>query len=233
LLYRSEDNSAQRIGNRSSRLGYAFSKDGMNFKKCRFPVLYPAKDSQFEQEMPGGCEDPRIARRENGTYVLLYTQWNRKVPRLAVATSKDLKSWTKFGSVFKMAFAGKFFNEPTKSVSIVTKVVRENQVIAKINGKYFMYWGEKNVYAATSDDLISWTPILNSKGDIQVLFSPRAGFFDSELTEVGHLQYLQVTEYYSSIMEKIKPEWKAIYVIRQMRTVSVKHYLIAKIQQDY
>jgi len=185
LLYRAEDNSNEGIGSRTSRLGYASSSDGVNFKRSTSPVFYPAKDTQAEQEIPGGCEDPRIAQTEDGTYVMLYTQWNRKMPRLAVATSKDLKSWTKSGAAFKNAYQGRFYNEPTKSASIVTKIDHEKQVITKINGKYFMYWGEKNVYAATSEDLINWTPLVDSTGNLQVLFSPRKDLFDSELTECG------------------------------------------------
>lgn len=71
------------------------------------------------------------------------------------------------------------------SASIVTKLDKDKQVIAKIDGKYFMYWGESNVYAATSDNLTDWTPLLDEKGELKVLFSPRKGFFDSDLTECG------------------------------------------------
>lgn len=106
-------------------------------------LLYPAKDNQAENECPGGTEDPRIAMTEDGTYVLLYTQWNRKVPRLAVATSKDLKHWTKFGPAFEKAYNGKFKDEATKSASLVTTLKGDKQVIAKVNGKYFMYWGRR------------------------------------------------------------------------------------------
>ena len=185
VLYRAEDNSNKGIGSRTSRLGYASSNDGVNFKRSTSPVFYPAKDAQAEQEIPGGCEDPRIAQTEDGTYVMLYTQWNRKMPRLAVATSKDLKTWTKSGAAFKNAYQGRFYNEPTKSASIVTKIDHDKQVITKINGKYFMYWGEKNVYAATSEDLINWTPLVDNTGNLQILFSPRKELFDSELTECG------------------------------------------------
>ena len=185
VLYRAEDNSNKGIGSRTSRLGYASSNDGVNFKRSTSPVFYPAKDAQAEKEIPGGCEDPRIAQTEDGTYVMLYTQWNRKMPRLAVATSKDLKTWKKSGAAFKNAYQGRFYNEPTKSASIVTKIDHDKQVITKINGKYFMYWGEKNVYAATSEDLINWTPLVDNTGNLQILFSPRKELFDSELTECG------------------------------------------------
>jgi len=185
LLYRAEDKSGEAIGERTSRLGYASSTDGITFERKSTPVFYPANDSQKELEWTGGCEDPRVAITEDGTYVLLYTQWNRKIPRLAVATTKDLVNWEKQGPAFAKAYGGKFFDEATKSASIITKIVDEKQVIAKINGKYWMYWGEKKVYAATSDDLINWEPLLTETGELKVLFEPRNGYFDSDLTECG------------------------------------------------
>lgn len=184
LLYRSEDKSGIGIGERTSRLGYAESSDGLHFTRTGTPVLYPADDSQKEYEWPGGCEDPRVAMTEDGTYVVFYTQWNRKVPRLGVATSKDLKTWTKHGPIFKNA-SGNTFNEPHKSASIVTTVKDGRQVIAKINGKYTLYWGELGVFLATSDDLVNWQPLLDAAGKPKPLISPREGYFDSDLTECG------------------------------------------------
>ncbi|WP_106831562.1 glycoside hydrolase family 130 protein [Parabacteroides pacaensis] len=185
VLYRAEDNSAKGIGSRTSRLGYASSKDGVTFTRKAVPVFYPSKDDQAEHECPGGTEDPRVAMTEDGTYVLLYTQWNRKIPRLAVATSKDLVHWTKHGPAFEEAYDGKFYNMASKSASIVTRIQDGKQVIAKVNGKYFMYWGEHHVYAATSDNLTEWEPVLDEKGELLKLFSPRKGYFDSALTECG------------------------------------------------
>lgn len=126
---------------------------------------------------------------EDGTYVMMYTQWNRKIAQLAVATSKDLKHWEKHGPVFDTD-DGIIFNSVTragwtKSGSIVTKLVKGRQVITRINGKYLMYWGEKYVNLATSDDLIHWTPMLEEKGELLQVMSPREGYFDSMLTECG------------------------------------------------
>jgi predicted GH43/DUF377 family glycosyl hydrolase len=104
VLYRAEDKSGIGIGERTSRIGLASSADGFTMNRYSKPVLYPANDNQKEQEWPGGCEDPRVAMTEDGTYVMMYTQWNKKVPRLAVATSKDLKNWVKHGAVFKNAY---------------------------------------------------------------------------------------------------------------------------------
>lgn len=185
VFYRAEDNSGQGIGTRTSRLGYASSRDGINFTRESTPVFFPADDNQKEMEWTGGCEDPRIAKTEDGTYVMMYTQWNRKVPRLAAATSNDLRNWTKHGPVFAKAYDGKFLDEPCKSGSLLTELKNGELVIKKVDGKYFMYWGEKHVYAAVSDNLTDWTPLVDSEGNLKKLMSPRAGYFDSQLTECG------------------------------------------------
>lgn len=185
VIYRSEDNINQGIGSRTSRLGYAKSFDGVNFQRMSVPVFYPDNDSQKELEWPGGCEDPRIALTDDGTFVMMYTQWNRECPRLAVATSKDLLHWEKHGPAFANAYDGKFRDIPTKSASIVTKLRGDRQVIEKVNGKYLMYWGEQFVNIATSDDLINWTPQIDSEGNLVKVMEPRKGYFDSQLTECG------------------------------------------------
>jgi len=185
VLYRAEDKSGIAIGTRTSRLGLAESSDGITMKRRPTPVMYPGNDSQKEFEWPGGCEDPRVAVTENGTYVLMYTQWNKKVPRIGVATSKDLVHWTKHGPAFRKAYNGRFFNMASKSASIVTKLVKGKQAIAKINGKYLMYWGEHFVNPATSTDLVNWEPMLDEKGELKQLIAPRNGYFDSDLTECG------------------------------------------------
>ncbi len=185
VLYRAEDKSGVAIGERTSRLGYASSADGLTFQRRPLPVFYPGEDSQKEFEYPGGCEDPRVAVTEDGTYVMIYTQWNRKVPRLGVATSKDLINWTKHGPIFRKAYNGKFFNIATKSASIITSIKGDKQVITKVNGKYFLYWGEHHVYGATSGNLVDWDPVVDANQNLKEFISPRKGFFDSDLTECG------------------------------------------------
>ncbi|HEY8780021.1 MAG TPA: glycoside hydrolase family 130 protein [Mucilaginibacter sp.] len=185
VLYRSEDKTGVEIGTRTSRIGYAESSDGLTFKRNARPVMFPGNDSQKKFEWPGGCEDPRVAVTENGTYLMFYTQWNRKVPRLGAATSKDLITWVKHGPIFRKFYNGKFSDVPNKSASILTKLKGDRQVIAKVNGKYWMYWGELHVFAATSTNLVDWKPVLDSKGELKQLISPRPGYFDSDLTECG------------------------------------------------
>ena len=130
VLFRSEDATHMGIGSRTSRIGYAESTDGLHFNIQNTPVVYPAEDEQKVNEWPGGCEDPRVAMTEDGTYVMFYTQWNRDVARLGVATSRDLQTWTKHGPVFAKAYDGRFANNFTKSASIITKMVDGKQVIA-------------------------------------------------------------------------------------------------------
>ena len=185
VLYRAEDNSAQGIGKRTSRIGYAESKDGIKMNRLDKPVLFPGEDNFKDQDWPGGCEDPRVTMTEDGLYVMLYTAWNRKKARLAVATSRDLKNWTKHGLAFDKAYNGRFNNLFCKSGSILTKLKGNQLVIDKVNGKYFMYWGEHAIYAATSDNLIDWYPILDEKNELMKIIQPRKGHFDSLLTECG------------------------------------------------
>lgn len=185
ILYRAEDNSATGIGKRTSRIGLAESEDGIHVQRRSTPVLYPDKDNMKEYEWPGGCEDPRVAMTEEGVYVMAYTSWNRKVPRLCIATSRDLIKWEKHGPAFAKAYNGRFKDMACKSGSMVTKIEHGKQVLAKIDGKYFMYWGEHMVGAATSDDLVNWTPVLDDKNELAVVIKPRDQYFDSALTECG------------------------------------------------
>ncbi len=185
VLYRAEDNSGQGIGSRTSRIGYAATTDGIHMEKRGEPVLYPADDDMKDYDWPGGCEDPRVAMTPDGMYLMLYTSWNRQIPRLCVATSYNLTEWEKHGPAFGNAYGGRFVDMASKSASILTEIKDGKLQIAKFDGKYFMYWGEQGVYAAVSEDLINWTPVLDEKGDLMTLMAPREGYFDSMLTECG------------------------------------------------
>ena len=185
VLYRAEDNSATGIGKRTSRIGLAESEDGIHMKRRKTPVMYPDKDNMKEYEWEGGCEDPRVTMTEDGLYVMAYTSWNRKVARLCIATSHDLVKWEKHGPAFAKAYNGRFKDIFCKSGSMVTTIKDGKRVLTKIDGKYFMYWGEHAVYAATSDDLVNWTPILDEKNELATVIKPRPQYFDSALTECG------------------------------------------------
>lgn len=186
VLYRAEDNTGDMaIGGHTSRLGLAVSDDGIHFTRDPVPVLYPAEDDQKAREWEGGCEDPRIVESEDGTYVVTYTQWNRTTYDAGVATSRDLRHWTKHGPALARAYAGKYANSKYKSAAILTKLANGRLIAARIHGKYWMYWGEGRVSLATSDNLIDWQPVEDAHGEPIALLEKRAGRFDSFLPEVG------------------------------------------------
>jgi len=186
MLYRAEDaTGALQIGAHTSRLGFAESADGLHFTRRATPVLQPEHDAQARYEWTGGTEDPRVVETDDGRYVLTYTQWNGDVPRLAVATSRDMMSWTKHGPVFAKAANGKYLRNETKSGSILTRVEGDHLIATKVNGVYWMYYNVPDVLVATSPDLIAWTPLEDANEKPLKLLSPRPGYFDSWLVEAG------------------------------------------------
>ena len=186
LLYRAEDDSGtMEIGMHTSRLGLGISDDGLSFKRESAPVLYPAVDQQKQYEWDGGCEDPRLIAADNGLYVLTYTQWDRKTARLAVATTSDFIHWQKHGPAFAQAYQGRYLNLWSKSASIVGQVQDGQLTATKINGKYWMFWGEGEVHLATSSDLMDWFPVETEPGKLLVALPRRPGKFDSDLVEGG------------------------------------------------
>jgi predicted GH43/DUF377 family glycosyl hydrolase len=186
VLYRAEDDTgAMQIGMHTSRLGLAESTDGVHFKRDAEPVFYPAEDAQKTREWPGGVEDPRIVESPDGGYVLTYTQWNRVSYTVGIATSPDLLHWTKYGPAFAAAEGGKYAGLKYKSAGIVTRIDGGRLVAARIEGKFWMYWGEGSIRLATSPDLIHWTPVEDADGNPVELLRPRAGHFDSTFPETG------------------------------------------------
>jgi predicted GH43/DUF377 family glycosyl hydrolase len=186
ILYRAEEKLGEKeIGGHTSRLGLAITEDGESYKRQPEPIFYPTNDNQKEFEWTGGTEDPRIVQTEDGLFVLTYTQWNREFPRLAVATSKDLKTWEKHGPIFRDFKEGKYHNRETKSGAIVTELKNDKLVAAKIHGKYWMYFGVPHIWLASSEDLVHWEPIEGSDGNIAPVLSSRLGYFDSWLVEAG------------------------------------------------
>ncbi len=199
LLYRAE-NQVGAFG-KASRIGLAVSPDGLHFTRRAQPVLYPGPDAQKKYEWPGGIEDPRVVEGPDHRYYMTYTAYDGTLARLHVAASPDLRHWTKYGSAFAQAYGGKYLNKWSKSGATVARYEADGRVVAaKIKGRYWMYWGDAQIWAATSDDLIHWTPVERTAGqkppvplraqaltvpDLQVVLPTRAGKFDSDLVESG------------------------------------------------
>ena len=198
MLYRAQDKVGKPGG--TSRIGLAVSTDAIHFTRVSAPVLYPANDSYKKLEWEGGCEDPRVLEDSLGTYYMTYTAYDGHTARLLEATSKDLLHWTKHGSVFAKAYGGKYAKLWSKSGSIVS-VYKDGQPVAvKVKGKYWMYWGDTQIWCAYSDNLLDWTPVEMKTGehppvklrsqalnmpDLKVVLPTREGKFDSDLVESG------------------------------------------------
>jgi beta-1,2-mannosidase len=192
MLYRAEDKlgglagkskTAQGWG--TSRIGLAFSEDGQNFTRHPTPVLYPDDDFMKRYEWDGGCQDPRIVEDDDGVYYMTYTAFDGKLARLAVASSPDLIHWKKHGLAFDKAYGGKYRDSWSKSGAIVARREGARFVATRINGKYWMYFGDSNTFVATSPNLIDWEPLQREDGELRYAFGPRKGSFDSEFTEPG------------------------------------------------
>ena len=83
LLYR----AIGEYDNYISRLGYAVSKDGVNFKRKDGPILEPVE--KYEK---WACEDPRITKIEGKFYItyVAHSQPSHKgKARTALATTTD------------------------------------------------------------------------------------------------------------------------------------------------
>lgn len=158
MLYRSEDSTGIGEWNGTSRIGLAESSDGIHFERHEEPVFGPEE----EFELPGGTEDPRIVKIED-TFYLTYTAYDGETARLALASSSDLFNWERHGILFPDL-------EWSKAGAIVPQ---------PINGRYWMYFGDTNIWAAWSEDMIRWTMIE------EPVMQPREGMFDSRLIEPG------------------------------------------------
>jgi predicted GH43/DUF377 family glycosyl hydrolase len=196
LLYRAQDL------NGTSRIGMAISTDGLHFIKQPEPIFYPDNDdmkvnewnykkSEAEQVNSEECyfcyfdgvEDPRIVMNDSGAYFMTYTSYDGKTARLSIASSKDLKTWTKHGLVL----SSEEHKDTWSKAGAIVSELKGNQVVAKkINGLYWMYFGDTNLFMASSKDLINWDIAVNeeSKKMFSVLH-PRPGYFDSRLVEPG------------------------------------------------
>jgi len=192
LFFRAQDM------NGTSRIGVATSTDGLHFTSLAAPAFFPDKDSMklyewdHKRDSTGGAlckvcfdgtEDPRIVEAEDGRYIMTYTAYDGKTARLAIASSKDLRIWTKHGLALS---SEKYKDQWSKSGAIIVKQQGNKILAVKINGKYWMYFGDTDLFMASSDDLIHWEVSENaeSKKLISVLH-PRPGYFDSRLVEPG------------------------------------------------
>ncbi|MBE3591431.1 MAG: glycosidase [Thermoanaerobacter sp.] len=159
LIYRATDIGPHaKYGKYTSRLGYAVSKDGINFMRLDKPVM----SNETEQELRG-LEDPRIVKID-GIYYMMYTGFGDRFHddyRICLATSKNLIDWERKGVVL---------DEPNKDASLFPE---------KINGKYVMLHRRyPDIWIAFSEDLKNWY-------DHKPIIKPIPGTWESARVGIG------------------------------------------------
>lgn len=163
-----------------SKIDHAISKDGVNFKRDMEPDLKP--ELKIEKN---GIEDPRITKIDK-TYYLTYTAYDRKSARLCLMTSSDLTNWHRHGlmlSDWNFTKAGGFADDcdsAQKTPEAKTDWSKAGGIIpAKIKSKYWMLFGDRNIWLATSANGINW------RATLKPFLKPRPKYFDNAFIEMG------------------------------------------------
>jgi len=163
-----------------SSIGYAVSDDGINFKRFGKPLL--SSESEFEKK---GLEDPRATKIGN-IYYMSYTAYDGNSARLFLVTSKDLKIWKRHGKMISnwdFEKAGGFIInwDPAQQTEIAKKEwCKAGGIFPElIDNKYWMIFGDRNLWLASSDDGVRWVPIWKP------FVKPRKDCFDSAHVEMG------------------------------------------------
>jgi predicted GH43/DUF377 family glycosyl hydrolase/tetratricopeptide (TPR) repeat protein len=153
------------------------SADGRTFPGAPGqPVLVPSET----WELPGGCEDPRLAHT-GGRFVLTYTAYDGEVARVALAVGDDLRQWRRRGLVFADDDWLNWF--PTEEFPDTPPGWTKSAVMLpeQVDGRWWMYFGDTHIWAAWTKDpeLGGWRVVRRP------VLSPRPGRFDSRLVEPG------------------------------------------------
>jgi predicted GH43/DUF377 family glycosyl hydrolase len=141
-----------------SRIGYAVSKDGVNWNRLRQPVLGPVDGTDSR-----GVEDPRLTEID-GWFYMTYTAYGREfhgegepthdgggiLPM--IARSRNLIDWERLGPMVR--------GESNKDYILFPR---------RIGGRYCaLHRRWPQVWLAYSDDLLTWP-----EQDMKPIFGPR------------------------------------------------------------
>ena len=163
-----------------SKIGHAVSSDGENFSCEAKPLFEP--ETVLEKN---GIEDPRICKIGK-EYFLTYNAYDGDTARLCSAISGDRKSWGRQGEMLPDWDAGKAKSFSVSWDAAHNKSVHRNKWVKSgaifpqlINGRFYMLFGDRNIWLASSDDGRRWTPVW------EPLVKPRPGRFDGIHVETG------------------------------------------------
>lgn len=143
-----------------SRIGYAVSPDGVNWKQMRQPLLSPSDGSDSR-----GLEDPRVVEIE-GTFYMTYTAYGS-------AAYGESDAYTFFGGgITPMIASSQNLIEWKKVGAIVHGEDNKDHLLfpRKIGGRFAAFHRRRpHVWIAYSEDLATW-----KESDMAPIYSPRA-----------------------------------------------------------
>lgn len=182
------------------RMGLGWSDDGLHFELGDQPVFHARPEDAFLGSLRDlgvasvSYGDSRLVATEEGVYYLYFNYFsNGVVPRqeLAVASTRDMVTWTIHGRVFANVadcdrdvipeHAPWRFPHP----GVATRLHGDRLVAARLNGRYFMYLnclstiGRECLCAAVSDNMVDWEIVRDAGGALIHPMPLRPGRFDS------------------------------------------------------
>ena len=143
--------------------GYSFfalacSRDGVHFEVENAPCLLPASEGPFELWEEQGIEDPRLTEID-GTYYVMYTAVCRYGHRIALAKTDDFHHYERIALI----------SGPGNKDGVLFPE-KINGLYARLDRPYGN--GVGSIWISYSPDLINW-------GKSEMVFPPRARFWDS------------------------------------------------------
>lgn len=176
MFYRARDRSADSTG----IIGLATSTDGVYWARHPQPVLYPSMELDRY-----GCEDPRLVKI-GADHFMTYTGLSQRKgndfrSHILMATSRDLLHWK------KMTLRWQDFPSHWQGLNLKAATVCP----FKVHGQWLMFftvvWNhwQSAIGYAVSDDGKHW-----SVPSPDFLLTPRRGYFDSRVVEVGAVPFV-------------------------------------------
>lgn len=129
------------LNSSSTTFNLSTSSDGLSFEPSS--VNPSIVDQQGIHENIAQCSDFRISKN-GGRYFLVYKTRRGKKRNLCVAESFNLITWKKIGEILKI-----------KEIGMIVPDF-------KFDNKFVMFFGEKVIKTALSDDLLNWKIVSNS-----------------------------------------------------------------------
>jgi beta-1,2-mannobiose phosphorylase / 1,2-beta-oligomannan phosphorylase len=140
-------------------LKFTISQDGFKFSdKSNYAFVFNGSQKEVQDY---NWKNFRLTKQDQ-TYLFTYKEASKKDSKLYFALSNDLIRWQKIGPVSKI-----------KETAVIIPEFKHKE-------QYVMYYGEKNIKLAYSEDLRSW------KSEKKTLLAPRENYFDNNNLEVGN-----------------------------------------------